>query len=154
MANYYPTRIILGLAVLISMTIAATAQSRSTVREKLIEQIRKTEKQFETDLNNSGAAYAFEKYAAPNAVIKRQQDSLIYGPAGIGLYYANAIYKNAQAHWSPDYIDISEDGTLAYTYGKYTWKITTATGEINQLNGVFHTVWKKQPDGLWRYVWD
>lgn len=154
MANYYPNRIILVLVILFSMTIGATAQSRSTVRENLVEQIRKMEKQFETDLNNSGAAYAFEKYAAPNAVIKRQQDSLIYGPAGIRLYYANAIYKNAQAHWSPDYIDISEDGTLAYTYGKYTWKIVTASGGISQLNGVFHTVWKKQPDGLWKYVWD
>jgi hypothetical protein len=45
----------------------------------LIEEIRKVEKQFETDLNKMGAHIAFEKWAAPDAVIKRQNDTLISG---------------------------------------------------------------------------
>lgn len=131
----------------------AFAQTNSNTT-RLIETIRKTEKQFETDLNTSGAAMAFEKYAAPNAVIKRQNDSLIYGPQAIRQYYSNDIYKKAHATWSPDYIDISNDGTMAYTYGKYHWKMTNPSGETNEFSGVFHTVWKKQADGSWKYVWD
>ena len=112
------------------------------------------EKQFEDDLNKMGADYAFEKYAAPNAVIKRQNDSLIYGPKAIKQYYSNDIYKTAKAFWTPDYIDISQDGPMAYTYGKYQWKMSGKSGEVQEYRGIFHTVWRKQPDGTWKYVWD
>jgi ketosteroid isomerase-like protein len=101
-----------------------------------------------------GAAFAFEKYAAPDAVIKRQNDSLIYGPKAINHFYSNEIYKTAKAQWSPDYIDVSSDGTMAYTYGKYQWKMTGKAGESLEYHGIFHTVWKRQPDGTWKYVWD
>ncbi len=128
--------------------------SVSQANPKLIEEIRKVEKQFEEDLNKMGAEYAFEKYAAPNAVVKRQNDSLISGPKAIKQFYSNEIYKTAKAFWSPDYIDVSQDGTMAYTYGKYHWKMTGKTGEAQEYHGIFHTVWKKQPDGTWKYVWD
>jgi ketosteroid isomerase-like protein len=142
------------VVIFLLISFAAISQTNTTKSAALIEAIRKTEKQFETDLNASGAAFAFEKYAAPNAVIKRQNDSLVYGPAAIRLYYSNDIYKAAHATWSPDYIDISQDGTMAYTYGKYHWKMTNQSGEVHEYSGVFHTVWKKQPDGSWKYVWD
>ena len=133
------------------VSISQTNPSRST---GLIEEIRKIEKQFENDLNKMGAAFAFEKYAAPNAVIKRENDSLIHGSKAIRQYYSNDIYKTAKAFWSPDYIDISQDGTMAYTYGKYHWKMSGKSGEVQEYRGIFHTVWKKQPDGTWKYVWD
>jgi ketosteroid isomerase-like protein len=132
-------------------SVSQTNPSKST---GLIEEIRKIEKQFENDLNKMGAAFAFEKYAAPNAVIKRQNDSLIHGPKAIRQYYSTDIYKTAKAFWSPDYIDISQDGTMAYTYGKYHWKMSGKPGEVQEYRGIFHTVWKKQPDGTWKYVWD
>jgi len=43
---------------------------------------------------------------------------------------------------------------LAYTYGKYTWQIKDTQGKITKYQGIFHTVWKKQSDGTWKYVWD
>ena len=100
------------------------------------------------------SGFAFEKYAAPNAVIKRQNDSLIFGPKGIGQFYSVDIYKNAKATWSPDYIDVSQDGTMAYTYGKYRWEMSDKSGKVEEFSGIFHTVWRKQPDGTWKYVWD
>jgi len=136
------------------VSVAAISQAKSAKPVDLKEEIRKTEKQFETELNEKGAAVAFEKYAAPDAVIKRQNDSLIYGPKAIHQFYSNEIYKTAKAQWSPDYIDVSSDGTMAYTYGKYQWKMIGKAGEALEYHGIFHTVWKKQPDGTWKYVWD
>jgi ketosteroid isomerase-like protein len=136
------------------VSVAANSQTNSSKPVDIKEEIRKTEKQFETELNEKGAAFAFEKYAAPDAVIKRQNDSLIYGPKAIRQFYSNEIYKTAKAQWSPDYIDVSSDGTMAYTYGKYQWKMTGKSGEALEYHGIFHTVWKRQPDGTWRYVWD
>jgi len=139
---------------LVAVLISFASISQSNPSKDMVEEIRKTEKQFETDLNKMGVAFAFEKYAAPNAVIKRQNDTLIYGPKAIQLFYSNDTYKNAKAFWAPDYIDVSQDGTMAYTYGKYQWKMTGKSGEALEYHGIFHTVWKRQPDGTWKYVWD
>jgi ketosteroid isomerase-like protein len=142
------------IAALLLISFSSNSQSNTSKYKELLEDIRKIEKKFETDLNNLGADVAFEKYAAPNAVIKRQNDTLIFGPKAIRQYYSNETYKTAKAFWSPDYIDVSLDGTMAYTYGKYQWKMTDKSGSVQEFSGVFHTVWKKQPDGAWKYVWD
>ena len=147
-------RIVISAVFLLLISFATFSQTNNSKSADLIEEIRKTEKQFQDDLNKMGADYAFEKYAAPNAVIKRQNDSLIYGPKGIRQFYSAEIYKTAKAFWSPDHIDVSQDGTMAYTYGKYQWKMTGKSGEVQEFRGIFHTVWKKQQDGSWKYVWD
>lgn len=56
--------------------------------------------------------------------------------------------------WTADVIEVSDDGTMASTYGKYIWKIKKANGEIAEFKGIFHTVWKKQKDNSWKYIWD
>ena len=144
----------LSLASLLSLSLGSIAQKTSASSQNITEEIRKVEKQFETDLNQFGAAMAFEKYAAEDAVIRRHNDSLIYGPKASKEFYSAENFKNAKATWSPDYIDSSVDGTLAYTYGKYQWTTTTSSGQTQNAHGIFHTVWKRQKDGTWKYVWD
>ena len=56
--------------------------------------------------------------------------------------------------WKPDYVDVSESGDLAYTYGKYTFTSRDSTGRKVVSKGIFHTVWKRQEDGSWKFVWD
>jgi ketosteroid isomerase-like protein len=56
--------------------------------------------------------------------------------------------------WTPDFIDVAASCDLGYTYGKYTFAVTDSTGKVNESRGYFHTVWKKQKDGNWRFVWD
>jgi len=142
------------VASLLFFSLGAMAQKNSSDPGNIIEEIRKVEKQFETDLNQFGAAIAFEKFAAEDAVIRRQNDSLIHGPKAIKEFYSAENFKNAKATWSPDYIGTSADGTLAYTYGKYQWTNTTTSGQTQNAHGIFHTVWKRQKDGSWKYVWD
>jgi ketosteroid isomerase-like protein len=43
---------------------------------------------------------------------------------------------------------------MAYTYGKYLWKIRDEKGDTTEYRGVFHTVWKRDSEGTWKYVWD
>jgi len=122
--------------------------------ETLKKEIIQMERNFCDDLKAKGVAYAFFTYAAPDAVIKRENDTLIMGREAIKLYYSKPGYKDATANWEADYTDVSADGTLAYTYGRYTWTTKGPDGKEVSYSGVFHTVWKKQPDGNWKYVWD
>lgn len=121
---------------------------------KIQTDIRNVEKNFQQSLVSEGAASAFFKFAADSAVIKRENDTLITGRDAIRNYYSNPFYKNAVAVWEPDFIDVSDDETMAYTFGKYEWTFTDSTGQKSNYKGIFHTVWKKMKDGTWKYVWD
>lgn len=123
-------------------------------KKTLSKEVEQTEFAFQNQLNKEGAATAFYNFAAPEAVIKRENDSLIKGNTAIKNYYNKTFYEKAKAIWKPDFIDISEDGTMAYTYGKYTWTFSSKEGKEETYKGVFHTVWKKMPDKSWKYVWD
>lgn len=101
-----------------------------------------------------GIAEAFWFFADSEAVIKRGNDSLIKGKEGIRNFYSKDFYKSASVKWSPDFIDAAAGGDLAYTYGKYVWQSKDSSGKLVEAAGVFHTVWKKQKDGAWKYVWD
>ena len=113
-----------------------------------------TEKDFETAVRERGIQQGFYDFADTNAVIKREDDRLIKGKEQIKAYYQNPSYKKDSVTWKPDFVEVSNDGSMAYTYGKYVWKVIDTTGKVVEFNGVFHTVWKKQADGSWKYVWD
>jgi ketosteroid isomerase-like protein len=122
--------------------------------EDVKSEVCKSEKSFEKMCEEKGIAEAFYFFADDSAVIKRQNDTLIIGKENIKKYYSNDFYKTASVKWTPDFIDVSDDGSLAYTYGKYIWTAKDENGNFSDFNGVFHTVWKKQKDNTWKYVWD
>jgi ketosteroid isomerase-like protein len=131
------------------ITISAGNQDIKEISRK---EIYDTEKAFEKMAAEEGIAEAFYHFADENAVIHR--DTMIKGKAAIRNFYSDERFKNASVTWTPDFIEVSDDGTLGYTYGNYIWKIQQENGEMKEFRGIFHTVWKKQKDGNWRYVWD
>lgn len=123
-------------------------------KEAITSEIYKTEKAFEKMVADSGVAIAFRNFADKNAVILRGNDSIIKGTGGIYNFYKKSDSSKIKVNWNADFIEVSEDGTLAYTYGNYCWRIVGENDSIQELKGVFHTVWKLQNDGTWKYVWD
>ena len=139
--------------LLLGLFITATVHSQ-TNRQKAIAEIKAAEKAFNDMATTKGIKEAFVYFAAEDAIIKRGKDSLIYGRAGIGIFYEGAFFKQASVTWAPDVTDASESGDMGYTIGKYEWLHKDSTGNTNKSVGIFHTVWKKQADGSWKYVWD
>lgn len=123
-------------------------------RERARNEILKTEAAFEEMAARKGLAEAFWYFADNDAVIKRENDTLIKGKENIRRYYEGKKNKNVKLTWTPDFINVADCGTLGYTYGKYILRITQENGDTLQSSGVFHTVWKKQEDNSWKYVWD
>ena len=112
------------------------------------------EKAFEAMLKKEGIPRAFAFYADSNAIIKREEDKLIQGKKAILEYYSSDEFDRGELVWTPDFIDVQDDGSMAYTYGKYVWTVRNGEDTVISKQGVFHTVWKKQKDGSWKYVWD
>lgn len=118
-------------------------------------EILATEKAFSDMAGEKGIPEAFLEYAADDVVLNRN-DSLISGKDGLQQYYNKPANKDLKINlsWKPDFVDVSSSGDLGYTYGKYLFTVTDSTGKIQSKTGIFHTVWKKQSDGTWRFVWD
>ncbi len=117
-------------------------------------EIEKTETNFNKACTEKGIDVAFHEFAAENAVIKRENDTLFSGKENIKNYYNKPVYKSAKVSWKPDVIEVSEDGTMASTFGKYEWIIINEEGKETIFTGIFHTVWKRQKDNTWKYIWD
>jgi hypothetical protein len=97
-------------------------------------------------------AQAFYEFADKNATINRGE--FIHGPEAILDFYKKAGLDSAQLQCAPNSVFVSESGDMAYTYGKYKMSLPDSSGHMITKAGIFHTVWKRQLDGSWKYVWD
>ena len=149
MKNYKPI-----VLVFLASLFSCNSDKKQDSEMKYKAEIMQVEKNFEKMVSEKGLAEGFYQFADPDAVIKRENDTLIIGKKNILHYYTNPKYKDASAKWTPDYVQVSENGDMAYTYGKYIWTSKDFVGKERISKGVFHTVWKKQNDGTWKYVWD
>lgn len=98
---------------------------------------------------DEGMKPAFLAYAAPEGVIVNRN----------GL--VNAIETWSQRNpaptglltWWPTYADVSRAGDMGWTTGPFEFR-EKPTDEKPADAGHFFTVWRKQPDGAWKWVLD
>lgn len=84
----------------------------------------------------------FEKGTAPIVGRDRMIESFEMWPEG------------AELRWEPFYAEISESEDLGYTLGHYYFLMTDSSGETHSSEGNYVTIWKKQTDGQWKFVFD
>ena len=140
---------LLGLALL----ILGFSCGQVNNQEKITIEIIKTEAAFERMVAEKGMKVAFLEFADNNAVLNRNNEIIKWKKA-ISQYFDNQNFTNVRMEWIPDFIEISSAGDMAFTYGKYTFSAQDSTGKIIESKGIFHTVWKRQIDGSWKYVYD
>lgn len=138
--------------LLITLLFTGTIMASETI-EKYKNEIMATEIAFNKMATKDGMKAAFLFFADENAVLKRGE-TLIKGKPAIAQYFDDNPVNFKTFTWLPDFIDVSNTGDMAYTYGPYQYEILGKKGELKKGRGTFHTVWKKQKDGQWRYVWD
>jgi ketosteroid isomerase-like protein len=136
--------------ILIALCSCETESERVERSKKEIEE---TEKAFSEMAGKIGIGKAFLEYADENAVLNRN-NSIISGYDSIKEHFKNPDKEGVSLVWSPDFVEVSSSGDLGYTYGKFVYTVPDSTGKSVKSNGIFHTVWKRQKDGSWKFVWD
>jgi ketosteroid isomerase-like protein len=121
--------------------------------QQLKKEVAATEAAFASMAVEQGLGVAFAYYAAPDGVINRR-NTIIKGKEAIRQYFDEQPDDGSTLDWSPTFVDIASSGDLAYTYGPYIFTYPDSLGNPIESNGIFHTVWRLQPDGTWRFVWD
>jgi ketosteroid isomerase-like protein len=97
-------------------------------------------------------AEAWVEFAAENVTIDR-------GPAALhGKDDLLQVYRKAYAEpgfklgWKPD--GASVVGTIGITHGHFELHQVNANGTDQKVTGTYVTVWRRQEDGTWKFVWD
>ncbi len=147
-------------ALLLSITLFALLISCNKTRpegdiERWKQEIVNTEKEFAEMARKEGIPKAFITYADDNAVIMRN-NTLIIGKESLKSSFGKQDERSGSVSltWVPDFVDVSSSGDLGYTYGKYQYSVTDSLGNVALDSGIFHTVWKRQSDDSWQFVWD
>ncbi len=133
---------------------ACTSQSNKGSIEEWKAEVVEAERQFALMAADAGISAAFLAFAADDAVLLRN-NKVVEGKDAIRARFENSPPNaNAKLDWAPDFVDVAASGDLAYTYGPYTFSVTDSLGNVSENIGIFHTIWKRQPDGNWKFVWD
>lgn len=138
------------LSCLVLLMIACQSQNE---KANSIKELRAVEKAFCAYAQKAGLKHAFLKFADSNASIVRN-NTVITGKEAISRYFEQGDFSNVTLKWKPDFIDVSASGDLGYTYGTFEWSVTDPDGKLSVQKGIFHTVWKRQEDGSWKFVYD
>ena len=139
--------------ILLILVATYSCKSDTNLVEKSKQEIIETEKAFAKMAGEAGIEKAFLEFADEDAVLNRN-NSIIKGHNSILAHFSKIENPNVKLEWEPDFVDVSSSGDLGYTYGNYTYSTMDSAGNTTESKGVFHTVWKKQKDGTWKYVWD
>lgn len=132
-------------------TFSCSPSCNDDETEKYIKEIKLAETAFAKTVAEHGLHAGFVQFAAEDAAILRN-NQLILGHSAIDSFYSGSDVTGLS--WTPEYIDVSRSGDLGYSYGYYSFKTLDDDAKIRQNEGVFHTVWKRQEDGKWKFVWD
>lgn len=148
-------KIILIPTLMLGLTLSCVRDPDKATMEKWQQEIRDTERDFAAMAKSEGIPAAFLAYAADSAVLMRN-NNIVKGKNKMSEYFKAQPLDMSQVSlsWEPEFVEVARSGDLGYTYGPFVFSITDSTGVTLENKGVFHTVWKRQEDGSWKFVWD
>jgi ketosteroid isomerase-like protein len=132
-----------------SVSLAAAAPDKA----KLKAEVAAMEDAFCAMGKAQGLRAAFSHFAAPDVAFIDTDPRKFRGPAAV-LERIGPDQPGVSLTWSALFTDVSDDGTLGYNYGRYEFRSPGPDGKEIVRTGFFLTIWKRQPDGSWKYVMD
>lgn len=111
-------------------------------------EIMEVDRAFSKLSEQKGLKTAFVEYIDSNGVLLR--------PNSVPLtegYAMDIISRSSDTGftmtWAPKNGAVAASSDLAYTYGVYSYKQNNSDSVVY---GTYVTIWKKQPDGKWKFV--
>lgn len=131
--------------------VACTAKSPDP--DALKAEIVAVEAAFNASVTQNGIHHGFLEFAAEDAIMIRNSQATEGKPA-IAARFGKSSDTGQKLTWSPRKIEVAQSGELAYSFGDFTYMATDSLGDVDTLTGHFCTIWKRQPDGSWKFVVD
>ncbi|MBD3219255.1 MAG: DUF4440 domain-containing protein [candidate division Zixibacteria bacterium] len=142
------------LLVALCLIAVSCGQEEAVDFEAARQSMIEADKAFSLMSVEEGMRPAFDYYMDDNATMYRDGMDPITGREDILSLYPPPDNQAGILSWEPFFAEISESGDLGYTLGKYVYTVTDTLGVENESYGYYVTIWKKQPNGSWKYVFD
>ena len=146
------SRLLLCAALLLALAPGAGAAAPAD-KAKLKADLAGMEDAFCAMARDRGIRAAFEHFAAPDVAFIDTDPRRFRGLAAV-RERVGPDRPGVTLTWSALFTEVSDDGTLGYNWGRYEWRGPGPDGKPVVRTGFFLTIWKRQPDGAWRYVTD
>lgn len=131
------------------LTLAAPGVFAQSPAAALME----ADKAFDRDTAARGLE-GWMSWFAEDARIEGATDVIAGKPALREVYSKMFAQREFRIHWWPVSADISEDGTLGYTFGRASISWRDEKGELQKRESRYTTLWRKQKDGTYKVVFD
>jgi ketosteroid isomerase-like protein len=119
--------------------------SRERERADLLEADRK----FDSVTAQTGLEGWVASFGDSGRQVDRYGD-FVLGRAAIRDHMRGLLSDSSRSlRWAPDLAEVSSDGTLGYTWGRWTLTVRDSLGAHHAGQGRYLTVWRKQRDGGW-----
>jgi uncharacterized protein (TIGR02246 family) len=147
--------LLVGAALLAAASCAKAPDRPAFNAARAVDTIRAGEVQWNADYK-AGDAGKVVTHFAPDATVMLPGQAPIQGLEAIRAGVGKAMDDPAfSLTFNSDKVDVAASGDLAVSRGDFTLKSTdAATKAPVTLTGSFVTVYKPQPDGSWKAVWD
>jgi ketosteroid isomerase-like protein len=129
------------LPLAITATLAASLATAAPTTD--VSEVIAAERAFARAARTDGVNAAFLRYSAPDALIFQPE------PKSAKAALAAKPIPAVPLSWWPVYAGIAASGDLGFTTGPYV----AGSGE-RKVHGWYFTIWRRQPDGSWRWVLD
>jgi ketosteroid isomerase-like protein len=144
-------KLLLVFALSLAPFVATAADQPD--KAKLKADLAKMEDEFCAMAAEKGILAAFEHFAAPDVAFVDTDPRKFRGLEAV-RQRMGPDQPGVKLTWSAYFTDVSDDGTLGYNYGRYESRRPGPDGKESVRTGWFLSIWKRQPDGSWRYVMD
>ncbi|MEO7263557.1 MAG: DUF4440 domain-containing protein [Ferruginibacter sp.] len=134
--------------ILISCTTKKQAAPENIYTEKIA--LMDADRAFSTLSEVKGMRNAFMEYMDSNAVLLRPDHLPIIGARAVE-YLLEQNDSGYTLKWQPHNAMVSRSADLGYTFG--IWALQPK-GQDTVLYGTYVSIWKKQQNGVWKYVLD
>jgi hypothetical protein len=101
------------------------------------------ERAFAARAGEIGWTPAFREFTAPEGVILRPDP--VSAPEALAQLEDDG---DRSLQWWPAWAGVSRSGDFGFTTGPFVF------GDSDQIRGHYFTVWRRQPDGSWKWIFD
>ena len=133
--------------LLVALTLMGCCQQKKADPSVLIT----TDKEFSRMSVEKGLNAAFIFYADDRVVKVRDGNFPLIGKDTMTKIYLCRPDSGMILKWNPVKAEISQSDDLGYTFGE--WELYLKARDTT-MYGNYISIWKKQPDGTWKYVLD
>lgn len=102
---------------------------------------------------DSGFNKALIAYADSNVVKPTNGEYPVEGLEELTEKLSKEKNDSSIVTWKPRKVEVANSCDLGYTFGNWEYKTETENGDTTYY-GNFVTIWKKQKDGKWKFVYD